>query len=437
MKISGWGRYPLVETHLVSPHTEQDLRDHIAKGCIARGNGRAYGDSAVSTATTLHMRRFNRMLGFDAHTGILEAEAGVLLEDIIKVFLPQGWFPWVTPGTKFVTLGGMIAADVHGKNHHINGGMSGTLTWIDVMTADGSIQRLNPDDPYFALTCGGMGLTGIILRAAIKLRRVETGYIEQRTLPAPNLKVALEMLNAAQGATYSVAWIDCLSKGAALGRALIMLGEHAKHSALHSALHSDPYALKPRRKWTMPMAAPQLLLNQYTARAFNAAYWRAGQRKTEPALTDWDRYFYPLDAILGWNRIYGRHGFLQFQCVLPHKTAEAGLEALLQATSDAGLGAFLAVLKQMGSEAGGISFPSPGLTLAIDFPNNRNSLKLMKCLDQIVLAHEGRFYLAKDARLSAQTLNASDPRMAPFAQMRQITKAGDRFYSAQSRRLKL
>jgi len=437
MKLSGWGRYPMVETDLVSPHSENDLRDHLAKGCIARGNGRAYGDSAVGTATTLHMRHFKRMLRFDAQAGILEAEAGVLLEDIIKVFLPQGWFPKVTPGTKYVTLGGMIAADVHGKNHHKDGGMSGTLVWIDLMSADGSVQRLRPDTPQFSWTCGGMGLTGIILRAAIKLRRVETGYIEQRTLSAPNLQGALEMLNAAQSATYSVAWIDCLSKGAALGRALIMLGEHAKHTALHSALHSDPFALKPRRKWSMPMAAPQVLLNQYTARAFNAAYWRAGQRKTEPILTDWDRYFYPLDAILGWNRIYGRHGFLQFQCVLPHETAEAGLHALLQVTSEAGLGAFLAVLKQMGTEAGGISFPRPGLTLAIDFPRNPASLNLIERLDQIVLAHEGRFYLAKDARLSAQTLKASDPRMATFAEMLKTTESGDHFHSAQSKRLNL
>jgi len=437
MKMSGWGRYPMVETNLVSPHTEKDLRDHLAEGCIARGNGRAYGDSAVSTGTTLHMRHFNRMLRFDAQTGTLEAEAGVLLEDIIKTFLPQGWFPKVTPGTKYVTLGGMIAADVHGKNHHKSGGMSETLTWIDVMNADGSVQRLSPDDPLFAWTCGGMGLTGVILRAAIQLRRVETGYIEQRTLSAPNLQVALEMLKAAHSATYSVAWIDCLSKGAALGRALIMLGEHAKHSALHSALHSDPFALAPRRKWTMPMAAPQVLLNQYTARAFNAAYWRAGQHKTDPVLTDWDRYFYPLDAILGWNRIYGRRGFLQFQCVLPHETAEGGLQALLKATSEAGLGAFLAVLKQMGAEAGGISFPRPGLTLAIDFPRNQGSLQLMERLDQIVLAHAGRFYLAKDARLSAQTLKASDPRVTPFAQMLQNTEADNHFHSAQSKRLKL
>lgn len=435
MKLSGWGRTPVHDTRLVQPDDAEGLRAALAQGpLIARGNGRAYGDSAVGRQT-VDMRRFDRVLAFDPATGQLVAEAGILLGDIIAAFLPQGWFPAVTPGTKFVTLGGMIAADVHGKNHHRDGGMRATVDWIDVMDGTGEVQRCTPSDNHdlFDRTVGGMGLTGIILRAAIRLRPVETGWIRQTTTPAANLAAAMDLLDAESEATYSVAWIDCLATGEEMGRSLVMTGEHARRDELgrHPAL---PRA---RGKKAVPFDLPGLALNRYTVRAFNALYWQAGLRKQGTQLVDWDSYFYPLDAVLGWNRIYGRKGFLQFQCVLPDATARAGMTALLQAISASGQGSFLAVLKRLGAEGTGISFPQPGHTLALDFPATARAQALFDRLEAITLDHGGRFYLAKDARLSARILRAADNRIAPFAAARQAEGEAGHFASMQSDRLQL
>lgn len=440
MKLAGWGRYPVVEAELAAPRDEAALAAALGRGdAVARGNGRAYGDSAVSHRNTLHMRHFNRMLAFDAASGQLVAEAGVLLADIVATFLPRGWFPAVTPGTKFVTVGGMIAADVHGKNHHRDGAMRACVDWLDVMDGDGAVRRCSRTQhaELFDWTVGGMGLTGVILRAAIRLRRVETGWIRRTTMPAPDLDAAMRAFEAAAEATYSVAWIDCLSRGRALGRSLVMLGEHARRDALRDRQLSDPYAQARRRQLAVPFDAPSYLLNSATVRAFNQLYYWNGARRSDRRLVDWDSYFYPLDAIRAWNRIYGRRGFLQFQCVLPLERARDGLTALLQATSRSGRGSFLAVLKRFGAQAGRFSFPMPGYTLALDFPVSRRTLALVAELDRIVLDHGGRFYLAKDGRMAPETLAASDPRAGEFAAMRAATGLAARFRSAQSERLAL
>lgn len=435
MKLSGWGRTPVHETQVVRPETEEGLRQSLAGGpVIARGNGRAYGDSAVGRRT-VDMRGFDRVLSFDAATGRLEAEAGILLGDIIACFLPQGWFPTVTPGTKFVTLGGMIAADVHGKNHHRDGGMRGTLDWIDVMDAEGGVTRCGPGQnaDLFDRTVGGMGLTGIILRAGLRLRAVETGWIRQRTEVAPNLSAAMDLLDGGAEDTYSVAWIDCLATGDALGRSLVMTGEHATRAELGARPVLPPV----RRKRAIPVDLPGFALNRHTVKAFNALYWQAGLRREGTQMVDWDSYFYPLDSILGWNRIYGRKGFLQFQCVLPDDSARRGMEALLQAISASGQGSFLAVLKRLGAEGGGLSFPMPGHTLALDFPATHRVEALFDRLERIVIDHGGRFYLAKDARLSAATLRRSDKRVEGFADGRRAAGLDRRFASMQSERLGL
>jgi decaprenylphospho-beta-D-ribofuranose 2-oxidase len=438
MKLSGWGRYPQHQAQLFAPRSEPALAARIAAGgLIARGNGRAYGDSAISPQNTVHMRHFNRLIAFDAATGQVVAEAGILLADIIHAFLPQGWFPAVTPGTKFVTLGGMIAADVHGKNHHIDGSFASFVDWIDVMDASGTTNRCSAqtNTDLFAWTIGGMGLTGVILRAAFRLRPVETAWIKQTTLPAANLGTALTLLDQSADAPYSVAWIDCLAKGHKLGRSLVMLGQHATPDDLtHRHRH---FATRAKRPKSVPLTLPSGMLNAVTTRAFNAAYFWRGSRNAGPKLVDWDSYFYPLDAILGWNRIYGRKGFAQFQCVLPLDQCRAGLQALLEATSTTGAASFLAVLKRFGPQQGRFSFPMPGYTLALDFPVNARTLALMNSLDQITLAHGGRFYLAKDSRMTAETLRASDTRTADFLHMRHDAALRPVFASAQSERLDL
>ena len=441
MRLSGWGRYPVLEARTHRPRSMDALRDLVVseQNLIARGNGRAYGDSAINTSATIETRYLNRMIAFDPASGQLVVEAGVLLGDIITAFLPRGWFPMVTPGTKFVTLGGAISADVHGKNHHKDGSFRSCVDWVDVMGPDGAVRRCSPHDDaaLFDYTLGGMGLTGIILRAAIRLRPVESAWIRQTTIAAPNLKAAMAAFETVQDATYSVAWIDCLGTGANLGRSLVMLGEHAVPADLSPQQAQTPFRIKAKRKLSVPIDFPVFALNSLTVRAFNALYYWAGARKTGTQLVDWDSYFYPLDAILGWNRIYGRKGFAQFQCALPLDRSETGLMALLAEIAKARSVSFLAVLKRFGKQDSAFSFPMEGYTLALDFPVTDKTLALLERLDQITIAHGGRFYLAKDSRMSAATLRASDTRAADFLAHRDSHGYTSRFRSAQSERLAL
>ncbi|MWB79226.1 FAD-binding protein [Pseudooceanicola sp. 216_PA32_1] len=438
-RLSGWGRFPVTEAKVLRPRDEGAVRDALRNGpVIARGNGRSYGDSAVQARGTLDMRGLNRLLAFDPDTGVVEAEAGVMLGDVIRAFLPRGWFPAVTPGTKLITIGGAVASDVHGKNHRHDGSFGRHVAWIDVMDGEGAVHRCTPRDnsELFRWTLGGMGLTGVILRAGFRLRPVTSGWIAQEMRPAANLVEAMEIFETSD-ATYSVAWFDCLGRGDRLGRSLVMLAEHAERDQLPSSKRHRPFHVPEKPKRRVPLDAPAVALNRYTLRAFNALYHWNGSRKAGPSLVDWDSYFYPLDALLEWNRIYGRRGFAQFQCVLPLISAREGLTALLDAIAASGQGSFLAVLKRLGVQESAFSFPMEGYTLALDFPVNPASLKLMDRLDAITLEHGGRFYLAKDSRLSGETLRAADPRVADFTAMRAGEGRARAFASGQSERLKI
>lgn len=438
--LSGWGRFPRVQGRMTRVRDEQAVQDMLAgEGpVIARGNGRSYGDSAAQPEGTLDMRGMAHFLDFDDSTGVLVAEAGVLLADVIAAFLPRGWFPAVTPGTKFVTLGGMIAADVHGKNHVRDGAIGAHIDWVDVMGPDGQVHRASAEKnaELFRWTVGGMGLTGVILRCAMRLMRVETGWIRQETRVAANLDAALGIFEDHRS-RYAVAWFDCLGRGASLGRSIVMLGDHAEPGDLNASQATAPFDTPRRRPKKVPMDAPVWALNRYTLRAFNEVYYRVHAARAGWSVVDWDSYFYPLDAILDWNRIYGRRGFAQYQVVLPLAQARAGLTALLNAISGAGAGSFLAVLKRLGPESGPMSFPMEGYTLALDFPVNDPVMALLPQLDAITQAHGGRYYLAKDSRMSAQTFHATDPRGAAFAAYRQGSGLAGRFGSLQSERIKI
>ncbi|MEO0486937.1 MAG: FAD-binding oxidoreductase [Pseudomonadota bacterium] len=441
MKTAGWGRFPVVEAKRHAPRDLDALRAIVCAEptLIARGNGRAYGDSAVNARATVSTRHLNRMLDFDAERGVLTAEPGVLLGDVITAFLPRGWFPLVSPGTKFVTLGGAAAADVHGKNHHKDGSFRACVEWIEVMDQTGAVTRASATDnaTLFDHTLGGMGLTGVITRLAIRLQPVGSAWISQVTHPAPNLKAAIDIFEDNHDATYSVAWIDCLATGPKLGRSLVMLGEHATPGELRGKAKRAPLVWPQKSKRRVPVDFPAIALNRLSVRAFNELYYRMGRRKTGTQIVDWDSYFYPLDAILDWNRIYGHKGFAQFQCVLPLASSEAGLTALLKQISRAGAGSFLAVLKRFGAQESAFSFPMEGYTLALDFPVNARTLRLLEALDRITLDHGGRFYLAKDSRMSAATFAASDDRIAAFQAQRTDNTWQERFRSAQSERLAL
>lgn len=428
MMLHGWGRYPLVEAQVVAPASQSELAAALGAPAIARGLGRSYGDSALAPRVISTLRR-DMLLGFDAEAGVLHCEAGVSLDTILQVMVPRGWFLPVTPGTRFVTVGGAIASDVHGKNHHCDGCFSAHVLDIEMMLADGSVVTCSAQQhaDLFQATCGGMGLTGIVLRARLRLRRIASSEIGQHTLRAPSLQAALELFARHGGATYSVAWIDCISRGKAMGRSLLMLGEHAPDGGLGMARTG---------RLAVPLDMPAGLLNRRTIGAFDALYyhWPRGARQR----VHYEKFFYPLDGIAQWNRLYGKNGFVQYQFVLPDEAGTAGLAAILQQIAASGRGSFLAVLKRLGRHNGNpLSFPLAGYTLALDFKVEAGLFEMLERLDSMVLDYGGRLYLAKDSRMSAATFRRSYPQCEAFQQVRERYGALGRFASAQSQRLGL
>jgi decaprenylphospho-beta-D-ribofuranose 2-oxidase len=439
--LAGWGRYPVVECRFVEPETPEDVAEHLsthASPAIARGNGRSYGDSSLSPECTLITRRLDRMLAFDRATGTLTCEGGTLLSDIVDTFLPRGWFVPVTPGTKFVTVGGMIASDVHGKNHHVAGSFCEHVISLDLAMGRGDVVTCSRTEnaDLFAATCGGMGLTGVIVRATFRLVRVESSRIEQTIIRAPDLESAMGIFERHAHSTYSVAWIDCLASGATLGRSLIFLGEHASIDTLRESERAEPYARKMAAVKRFPLDLPGFLMNRVSVRIFNSFYYRLQRPGT--TLIDLEPYFYPLDAVHDWNRMYGARGFVQYQCVLPLDASRTGLIELLTEIARAGLGSFLGVLKRLGRRSFGyLSFPIEGYTLAMDFPVRRGTFELLARLDAIVARHGGRIYLTKDARTSPQVIATGYPDLDAFRELRRRYGLEPRFQSLQSRRLEL
>lgn len=439
LSLSGWGRFPVLECMVAEAvSTEQASRPLPIAPSIARGNGRSYGDSSLAPAYTLSTRRLDRMLVFDEATGSLTCEAGTLLSDIVAIFVPRGWFPPVTPGTKFVTVGGMIASDVHGKNHHVAGSFCDHVASFDLALGDGTVLHCSraehPD--LFAATCGGMGLTGVLLRATFTLIPVATSRIEQKIERAPNLESAMALFEASPASTYSVAWIDCLATGPNLGRSAVIFGEHATVDRLPESDRTTPFRRPRQNAKRLPFDFPNLALNRISVGLFNSFYYHL--QKPSITLVDLEPYFYPLDALLEWNRIYGRRGFVQYQCLLPLDASRRGLTELLGAIARDGSASFLSVLKLMGKGSFGyLSFPMEGYTLALDFPARPETLRLLERLDAIVEAHGGRLYLAKDARTSARMIEATYPKLAAFREVRRRYGLDQRFRSAQSARLEL
>lgn len=436
--LSGWGRYPVRDCMVWQPDDPAGLAAALRPlpQAIARGNGRSYGDASLNPDATIDLRRMTRLIAFDEATGVLVCEAGLLLSDLLAIFVPRGWFPPVTPGTRMVTIGGMIASDVHGKNHHGAGSFCDHVEWLDLDTGEGELRRCSQQEnaDLFAATCGGMGLTGVIVRACVRLVPIESAYMRQRTIRVSDLDQALALFEDAHAATYSVAWIDCMARGSSLGRSVILLGEHARRYELDSRRRVTPLARPARKPKTVPIDFPEFALSGFNVRMFNHLYY-AAQRPGD-ALVAYDPYFYPLDALLEWNRIYGRRGFVQYQSVLPLATSATGMRRLLEAISAAGAGSFLAVLKRMGPQSFGmLSFPMEGYTLALDFPASPDNLALLARLDAITAEHGGRVYLAKDACVAPQYFAAGYPRLGEFRDLRQRYGLDRRFSSLLSQRL--
>ena len=444
MKLSGWGRYPVLDCRLARLRGREGLRDVLRRpgALIARGAGRSYGDAALNPEMTLSMLAMDRMSAFDAETGLLNCEAGVRLADILDVFAPRGWFPPVAPGTAFVTVGGMIAADVHGKNHHRDGTFGAHVESLTLATADGEIRECSRTEnaDLFRATVGGMGLTGAILSARFRLRPVETSFVMAETLAARDLEEAMALFEASRDWPYSVAWIDCLARGASLGRALVTRGAFMERRSLPPQLTDDPLRPAPAGRFRVPFDAPSALLNRFSIGLFNELYFRRGRAGARAGArpVHFAPFLFPLDGIEGWNRLYGRRGFVQYQCVLPKDESASGVAALLERVAAAGQGSFLAVLKLFGPSGEGLmSFPTEGYTLALDFPMRAGAPALLDTLDGIVHARGGRVYLAKDARCAPERVREGYPRLAAFAAARAETAAPRKFASALSRRLAL
>jgi decaprenylphospho-beta-D-ribofuranose 2-oxidase len=436
-KIANWGNYPVMESDEKTFTFSDQLQQLIGGSThfIPRGNGRCYGDASLSE-NTISTLKFDKVISFDTLNGVFECESGLTLDKILEVIVPKGWFLPVTPGTKFITVGGAVGSDVHGKNHHVDGSFSNHIIEMELVLADGSVVLCSPQQnaDLFEATCGGMGLTGLVSRVKFRLKKIETSYIKQKQIKASNLEEILRLFDEYKHYTYSVAWIDCLKKGKHFGRSILILGEHATKEDLSDKQKQDPLKLPGKKQINFPINLPSWVLNSLTVKAFNFLYYAKNYKKEINNTVSYEPFFYPLDAINNWNRGYGKKGFVQYQFVLPLQ-AKQGLIEILNRISDKGLGSFLAVLKVFGKQDSMISFPTEGYTLALDFPVRDGLFEFLDELDKVVLSYGGRIYMSKDARMKPETLYAGYPRLEEFKRIVKKYNPFGKIRSLQSSRL--
>ncbi|MDP3561780.1 MAG: FAD-binding oxidoreductase [Legionellaceae bacterium] len=412
MKQFNWGNYPVVkQPQLISPswRHENPFLLNEGKSVLPHGNGRSYGDSALNAdGVLIDTRLLNHFIHFDSNTGVIRCESGVLLADILSLVIPTGWLLPVLPGTQYVTVGGAIANDVHGKNHHQTGTFGCHVTQFELLRSDGNRLICSPHEniDLFQATIGGLGLTGLIVWAEIQLKPFPSPFLEVTTTPFKGMAEFLQLSSEAEHqAEYTVAWLDCQAKGERWATGLFMSANPS----------TNPGRITQRNKKTVPFYLPSFTLNTLSITAFNRLYYYLSTRQSVQTKY-FEPYFFPLDNILHWNRIYGRRGFLQYQFVLPFE-AEDALAHILKKITQSGLGSFLSVLKTFGNipSPGLLSFPIPGVTLALDFPNKKSVFTLLNELDQTVMTAGGRVYIAKDARMSAAVFQHYYPNYSQFA----------------------
>ncbi len=438
-RLADWGNYPVIESEEHKFVFEDQLNSLLSNGqsFIPRGNGRCYGDSALSeqTITTL---KFNKILSFDVANGILECEAGITLSEILDVIIQKGWFLPVTPGTKLPTIGGAVASNVHGKNHRSGSSFSKHLIDMDVVLASGEKMfcSATQNADLFEATCGGMGLTGIISRVKFRLKKIETAFVKQKQIKAANLKELLSFFEEYANHEYSVAWIDCLKKGNGFGRGILTVGDHALLSDLNEDQKKSPLNPPQRKTINFPFNLPVWVLSKYSIKAFNFLFLAKNYKKVIERVSSYDPFFYQLDAIHNWNRMYGKKGFIQYQFVLP-LDAKAGLAEILQRIGVKGMGSFLTVLKVLGKQDSMISFCREGYTLALDFPVTDNVFAFLDELDEVVLKYGGRIYLTKDARMKPHMLEKGYPELEKFKSIVKKYNPDGKIRSLQSDRLLL
>lgn len=425
--LTGWGRSHVV---LAEERRSEDLEAVTRDVVLTRGLGRSYGDASLPTvegARVANSTLADRLIGFDAASGVLRAEAGVSLLRLNQVFLPRGWFVPVTPGTQFVTVGGMAASDVHGKGHHRHGSFGEHVERLLLRTADGRVVECSDEreGELFRATLGGMGLTGHVLEVDFRMRRIPSPWIWERVERLAGLDELLAGLDASgERWPYSVGWMDCLTSTSPLGRCVLVSGRWARQD------EAPPDPPRPHPRVTVPFAAPGWLLNRLTARINNWNYWRANRERE--GIVHPETFFYPLDRISHWNRLYGRRGFTQYQNVIPREAVRAFFEHLARS----GPPPFLCVVKNFGPEGKGmISFPRPGITLALDFPIGPGTVRLVEHLNAFTAEAGGRVYLSKDAFSTAEQYRAMDPRLPAWNAVRRRWDPDNRLRSALSVRV--
>ncbi|MGW8061869.1 FAD-binding protein [Streptomyces ziwulingensis] len=444
--VTGWGRTAPTAARLIRPRTYQEAADAVrdcgTRGGIARGLGRAYGDAAQNAGgAVLDMTGLDRVHAIDADGGTVLCDAGVSLHRLMEVLLPLGWFVPVTPGTRYVTVGGAIGADIHGKNHHVSGSFARHVPAFELLTADGRVRTVERGTPLFDATAGGMGLTGVILTATVRLQPVETSLMSVDTERATDLDDLMARLTATDHRyRYSVAWIDLLARGAATGRAVLTRGDHAPLDALPAGgrARRAPLAFRTSRLPAAPDLVPEGLLSRTTVGLFNELWYRRAPRRRTGQLQRISTFFHPLDGVPHWNRVYGRGGFVQYQFVVGHGREDA-LRRIVRRIAEHRCPSFLAVLKRFGeADPGWLSFPVPGWTLALDVPAGLPGLgAFLDDLDEEVAGAGGRVYLAKDSRLRPELLDAMYPRLDDFRALRAELDPRGVFVSDLARRLHL
>jgi FAD/FMN-containing dehydrogenase len=413
--LQSWGRYPRAVQHVLRLRDRASPLPAFNGHALPRGNGRSYGDVCLDDGgTLLDARGLDRFIAFDPATGVLRCEAGVLLGTILELCVPRGWFLPVVPGTRFITVGGAIANDVHGKNHHKVGSFGCHVRAFELLRSDGTrrvcSREENPD--WFAATAGGLGLTGVIIWAELQLKSVPGAWFDTETHRFDRLDDFFELSAESEHAfDYTVAWVDCTARGTTLGRGVFSRGNHCAAPRAAKAPHEG--------RLRMPVTPPFSLVNGTTLRAFNQHYFHRAPQTTRRSPRHYRPWLFPLDGIRDWNRMYGPCGFLQYQCVLPPLAASDGVRELLDRIAGSGTGSFLAVLKQFGAirSPGLLSFPRPGTTLALDFANRGSAtFELLDRLDEVVAAAGGAVYPAKDARMSGERFRGYFPAWRQFSE---------------------